>query len=441
MGQVNRVDSCKLAVDAGGGAGAGSVAASDAFFPFADGPQVLLDAGVRAIVQPGGSVRDERSIAAARAAGVTMYFTGTRGTSSTDEALAYLAFPAVRGFAVFAILMAVLGTIETAARSGRGAYWMTIFERETRVRGMAYMRSARNIGYTLGAAAGGFALAIGTREAIIAVPLLTAFLLLVDAVLISRMPDVRRGVEAGVDEADATPDGAPADAAPGAARDTARTTGGVPGMRNAGFVVLGLANGILGTNQVLLNVVVPLWLVERTDAPHTLLAWLFGTNTVMAVLLQVRAARGADTVAGCLRLIRWCGWSFVLSCLLIAVTHDTVGWVSIALIWAGHIAITGAELWQSASAWGFMSELSDPDRLGEYQGVFQLGWQAASIVAPGLFTWLAMEHGGVGWAVIAAIAVVAAAVSHPAARAAEVRLTRAPIATPGLGSPEVTLAD
>ena len=60
MGQVNRVDSCRLAVDAGGGAGPpGSVAASDAFFPFADGPQVLIDAGVRAIVQPGGSVRDE----------------------------------------------------------------------------------------------------------------------------------------------------------------------------------------------------------------------------------------------------------------------------------------------------------------------------------------------------------------------------------------------
>ena len=57
---------------------AGSVAASDAFFPFADGPQILLDAGVRAIVQPGGSVRDEETIAAANAAGVTMYFTGER---------------------------------------------------------------------------------------------------------------------------------------------------------------------------------------------------------------------------------------------------------------------------------------------------------------------------------------------------------------------------
>ena len=104
MGQVNRVDSCKLAVErantlgvvvesavdaAGGAFGAaegsvseqrshGAVASSDAFFPFADGLQILLDAGVRAVVQPGGSVRDDEVIAAANAAGITMYFTGAR---------------------------------------------------------------------------------------------------------------------------------------------------------------------------------------------------------------------------------------------------------------------------------------------------------------------------------------------------------------------------
>ncbi len=82
MGQVNRVDSCRLAVERAGtgpdGRARGSVAASDAFFPFPDGLQVLLDAGVRAVVQPGGSVRDDEVIAAAAAAGATLYLTGTR---------------------------------------------------------------------------------------------------------------------------------------------------------------------------------------------------------------------------------------------------------------------------------------------------------------------------------------------------------------------------
>lgn len=78
MGQVNRVDSCHLAVTRAGDRAAGSVAASDAFFPFPDGLQVLLDAGVRAVVQPGGSVRDEDVIALAKEHGITMYFTGER---------------------------------------------------------------------------------------------------------------------------------------------------------------------------------------------------------------------------------------------------------------------------------------------------------------------------------------------------------------------------
>jgi phosphoribosylaminoimidazolecarboxamide formyltransferase/IMP cyclohydrolase len=78
MGQVNRVDSCRLAVERAGERAASAVAASDAFFPFADGPQILIDAGVKAIVQPGGSVRDAEVVAACEAAGVTMYLTGAR---------------------------------------------------------------------------------------------------------------------------------------------------------------------------------------------------------------------------------------------------------------------------------------------------------------------------------------------------------------------------
>jgi len=78
MGQVNRVDSARLAVSRAGDRAKNSVAASDAFFPFADGLQILIDAGVQAVVSPGGSVRDEEVIAAAKAAGIAMFFTGTR---------------------------------------------------------------------------------------------------------------------------------------------------------------------------------------------------------------------------------------------------------------------------------------------------------------------------------------------------------------------------
>ncbi|HEX2498838.1 MAG TPA: bifunctional phosphoribosylaminoimidazolecarboxamide formyltransferase/IMP cyclohydrolase [Actinomycetes bacterium] len=78
MGQVNRVDAARLAVDRAGERAAGAVAASDAFFPFPDGLLILAEAGVSAVVQPGGSVRDAEVIAAAEQTGITMYLTGVR---------------------------------------------------------------------------------------------------------------------------------------------------------------------------------------------------------------------------------------------------------------------------------------------------------------------------------------------------------------------------
>ena len=149
---------------------------------------------------------------------------------------------------------------------------------------------------------------------------------------------------------------------------------GAGALRNRGFLALNFCDGVLGTNQVLLNIVIPLWLVQETDAPRVLLAWLFGTNTVMAVLLQVaRRPRGRlGRRAPCAPP----GSAWASSCSPASsslVTHDTVGWVTIALVWLGHVTVTGAELFQSAAHWGFMSELSDPDRLGEYQGAASLG--------------------------------------------------------------------
>jgi MFS family permease len=177
--------------------------------------------------------------------------------------------------------------------------------------------------------------------------------------------------------------------------------------------------------------VIPLWLVQETDAPRVLLAWLFGTNTVMAVLLQVAASRGAETVAGALRAARISAGFFVLSCLIVMVTHDTIGWVTIALVWLGHVTVTGAELFQSAGHWGLVAELSDPDRRGEYQGAARLGGTVGQVWAPAAYTFLAISWGTPGWLLIGGIVVLAAVGLHPAARAAQRHLERAVAASPG----------
>ncbi len=334
----------------------------------------------------------------------------TWALAALGEAGLYLVWPWIGAFATFVGTLVLLEIVGGAGHAGRQAYTLDVFTREERVRSMAFMRSALNIGFTIGALMGGLALAFDNDDVIRAVPVLTAVILGFNALLISRLPDALH------DEAEVA---APAEAA---------LKSGA--LRNKGFLAMSFFDGILGTNQVLLNVVIPLWLVEETDAPRVLLAWLFGTNTVLAVLLQVSAARGADTVPGALRASRISSLFFVASCLIVLVTHDTIGWITIVLVWVGHVTVTGAELFQSAGAWGLQAELSDPRKRGEYAGASSLGHTAGSVWAPALYTYLAMEWGTPGWLVIAGIVVLATIGIHPSARAAGRFLSRESTAAP-----------
>jgi MFS family permease len=337
---------------------------------------------------------------------------GTRriwAISAGLTAALYLVWPFIDGFVAYIAMMIVLEAVSVAGWNGRGAYTLDIFTKEERVESQAFMRAALNIGFTLGALIGGAALATDSDAVVRAVPVVTAVLLALNTVWITRLPDPP--TREPVHEDDQL-------VRPGA-------------LRNRPFLGLMTADGVLGTNQVLLNIVIPLWLVEETDAPRVLLAFLFGTNTVMAVLLQVAAARGVDSVARSLRASYISAAFFVLSCGIILVTHDTLGWVTILLVWVGHVTVTGAELFQSAGSWGCMSELTDPAQRAEYQGAAHIGHTAGSVWAPALFTWLAMEHGTTGWLVIAGIVLVATATMRTTSRSAERYLERTTMSTGG----------
>jgi MFS family permease len=319
------------------------------------------------------------------------------------EALLYLSYPFIHGFAAFVLLLSAFSIMATVGGAGRAAYTIGIFRREERVRNQAFLRAALNIGFTLGALGGGLALATDSHEVIRMVPVFTAVVLAANAFLVSRLPDARAGA----------PEAVAVEPATGESRTSPKA------MKNRGFVATSVLSGIAGTHWILLLVVIPLWLVERTDAPHWVLAWLFGTNTVLAVLFQVPAARGMNTVSGALRGVRLATGFMVVSCFLVAITGDTIGWVSVALLLVGHMTVTGAELFESAATWGFMAELSDPFRRGEYQGVWGFGGRITNILGPAAYTWLALNHGTIGWVVIASTIVLAAVLLHPAVRSAE----------------------
>jgi MFS family permease len=332
----------------------------------------------------GGAV----SMVAAVPAGRLADRVGLRGcwtVAAFAEALLYLAYPWVHGLERFVLLLALLSLAQALGAGGRGGYTLAVVPRGQRVRILAFVRSALNIGFTVGALLAGLALATGNTAVIRAIPLATAAVLLVNGLLVSRLPAAGRRTT-------------------GQAR---RAEPGSRALRNRRFVLLSGLNGLMAVDQVLLSVVFPLWLVSRTDAPHAVLAWLYGTNTVLVVLLQVRASRGAETVAGAARAARVAGLAAVGACVVMMTTAWTPGAATIVVLWLGYVLVTGAELFHSAAGWGFLSELTDPDRRGEYQGVWKLGQQAQLMVGPVTCTWLAVSWRPEGLLVIGGVALVA----------------------------------
>ena len=133
-----------------------------------------------------------------------------------------------------------------------------------------------------------------------------------------------------------------------------------------------------------------------------LVAILFGTNTVMCIVLPRLASRGIHDVSTALRAVRLSTVFFVLTCLITLATHQTAGWLTIAMFFLGHVVLTWAELFLSASGWTLEAELMDPRRRGDYQGVSELGGTLGRFWAPAVYGFLAMKWGAFGWLTIAA---------------------------------------
>jgi MFS family permease len=328
-------------------------------------------------------------------------------------ALMFAAWPFIGSFTGYVTMVVCFEIIENAAGAGRNAYILDVMPEQERVATQAYMYSALNVGFTLGAVIGGVALAFDNVTVMRWMPLFTLAIGLANAIFIARLPkaphDLVRSSSGGT-----TPRAEPRGRGP---------------LHNVGWMLGNMFIGAMWTNQVLLNVVIPLWLVQATDAPHWLLAWLFGTNTVLCIFLPAYTSRGVATMADALRSVRISGAFFVAACLITMATHSTAGFLTIFLVWLGHVAVTGAELYTSAASWAFQAKLMDPERRGEYGGVAEVFSTLGGRWAPAVYTFLAMSWHpaglpGAGWLVIAGVAILAVAGLHPSTRMAERFLDR-----------------
>jgi MFS family permease len=335
-------------------------------------------------------------------------------------ALMFGAWPFIDSFAGYVAMVVCFEIVENASGAGRNAYILDVMPEDERVATQAYMYSALNVGFTLGAIIGGVALAFDNLTVMRWLPLFTLAIGTANALFIARLPRAPHDIARQASEE-------------GEAQAPPRGRGP---LHNVGWMLGSFFIGTMWTNQVLLNVVIPLWLVQDTDAPHWLLAWLFGTNTVLCIFLPAYTSQGVSTIADALRSLRVSGVFFVLACLITMATHSTAGFVTIFLVWLGHVAVTGAELYTSGASWAFQAKLMDPARRGEYGGVSEVFSTLGGRWAPALYTFLAMSWHpaampGAGWLVIAAIAVLAVAGMHPSVRMAERFLEREGIVVTG----------
>lgn len=309
------------------------------------------------------------------------------------EAAAFAAYPLADGFLLFLLVICAQTAAEAFANAGRVVYTAAAVPREGRVRVMAFTRAYLNVGFTIGSGVGAAALALNSRAGLVILVLAAAAGIAVNAFFVARMPAVVPPVR----------DDGPRPSPWGVLRDHPYTASA-------------LLLGVLWLHSTVWAEILPLWAITMTDAPKPVLGALVGLNTVMAVLLQVRAARGADTLGGATRLLRLSAVAAAVACPIVAFTGRTHGWVTVAVLAVAVALLTGTELWVSAAQWYLQTEVPPPGQRGAYVGLSKSVGGLGKMIGPAGLTILAIQTGGWGWWVIAGIFLLCGVLCGPVIR-------------------------
>lgn len=260
---------------------------------------------------------------------------------------------------------------------------------------LAHLQSTLNAGLALGAALGGLALGAGTERAYLVVFALDALSFLGCAALLATLPAVPP-----------VPD-----RAAGAPR--------LAVLRDRPYALVTLLNAVLLLRMPLLSLAIPLWIVERTQAPGWLVSALFVLNTVAVMLFQVRAARPVTDLDSATRALRVSGLVMALSCAVFAASAlPGAGWAAAALLVLGAALQADGEMRQSAGSWQIGFSLAPAEHMGQYQGFFGTGVPVARTLGPLLLTSLLLLWGIPGWLLLGALLLAASYAMGPAVRRA-----------------------
>ena len=292
------------------------------------------------------------------------------------NALCIFALIFVSGFVACCVVLAAMVITGSANSVSRSAVLGHILRQDRRVHVAARNRSAANLGFTIGSALAGFVLVAHTKTPF-DLSLIGFSLCLAGASLLYRrfppIPAVSPGIKKKVRVAD-----------------------------RKGFLMLSIVFGLLTIHDTVLSIGMPLWLVHHTSVPVPLAAWLLIVNTAGDVLLQVRVARGADTVIGAKQATQFGGLAVALSCAVLAIVGMPRSALLASLIAVVAVLIlTYGELRIAAGSWGLLYGLAPASQRGIYSSIFSMGQMARSVLGPVMVTSLTALWGSPGWLAMA----------------------------------------
>ncbi|MGB3443371.1 MAG: MFS transporter [Actinophytocola sp.] len=324
---------------------------------------------------------------------------GPRGVAmllALCTAAALVAFLFVRDFVPFVLVACLYSSALCGLNAARQALLAGLVAAGDRTRVRAVLATAINGGIAVGAGLGGLALQADTEAAYLAVFAFDAVSLGVSALVLLRLPVV----------------------APGAAHDNG--TPALAVLRDRPYAVVATLNMLLQLHIPLITLAIPLWIVERTNAPGWTVSLLLVLNTLSVVLFQVRVASRVRDLASASRFMRSAGVTLLAACAVFAISgYGAPAWIAVAVLVVAVTLQACAEMMQASGAWEISFGLAPDGRHGQYQGFFGSGFTVARMLGPLLVTTVVLGWGTAGWLLLGGVFVAAGVAMGPAVRWAE----------------------
>ncbi|GAB7187618.1 MFS transporter [Kitasatospora sp. Ki12] len=340
------------------------------------------------------------------------------------QAVATAGYVLVHSYPAFVALACLVSAVDRGSAAVRNALYAEVLPADRRVAGRAHLRVVTNIGICLGTALGAIALQLDTRPVYLTAILADAVSFAAVAVLFHRLSvpprpstavrsstSVRSSAAGGPTAKTGVAD--PSDPAGKGVKQGRRRN---PALRDGPFLAVTVLNAVLCLQFAVLEVGVPLWIVQETEAPRITVAGTLVVNTLLVITLQMRATRGTEERAGAARACGRAGLVLAASCLVISVAPGLPSVLAAAVVLGGVMLQSLGEVTAQAGGWSLSYDLAGERDHGAYQGVFNAGTAAALMAGPALVSTAVIGYGTAGWVVLGALLAAAGLGMRPVVR-------------------------